>query len=125
MRVVDAGVVVEVLTGASTVSALGHEPLAAPHLLDSEVMNVLRNLERRHAVTAVESTTRVAAFEALQIRRFPAAPLRRRIWELRHSVSAYDATYIALAESLKVTEFLTTDARLARAIGPRCTIRVL
>lgn len=47
-----------------------------------------------------------------------------RAWQLRHNVSVYDAWYVALAESLD-TELITTDARLAAADGPRCTIRYL
>ena len=47
-----------------------------------------------------------------------------RIWELRGNVSAYDATYVAVAEALGAT-LVTADARLARAPGPRCAITVV
>ena len=50
--------------------------------------------------------------------------LLSRIWELRANVSAYDASYIALAESLDCT-MLTADRRLARAPGPECPITVV
>jgi len=39
--------------------------------------------------------------------------LLQRVWELRDRVTAYDALYVALAESL-AAPLLTCDARLAR-----------
>ena len=42
-----------------------------------------------------------------------------RIWELRRNVTAYDAWYVALAESLKVP-LATLDESLANATGPKC-----
>lgn len=47
------------------------------------------------------------------------------MWALRHNLSGYNATYVALAEMTDATALLTTDARLARAPGPRCTIQLL
>ena len=47
-----------------------------------------------------------------------------RCWELRHAVTMYDAAYVALAEALQVP-LVTTDGRLSRAAGPRCTFEVL
>jgi predicted nucleic acid-binding protein len=44
-----------------------------------------------------------------------------RIWELRHKVTAYDAVYLALAETL-VAPLVTCDARLASA--PRHAAKV-
>ncbi len=47
------------------------------------------------------------------------------MWALRHNLSAYDATYVALAEMTRATSLLTTDARLARASGIRCAVQLL
>jgi predicted nucleic acid-binding protein len=41
------------------------------------------------------------------------------VWELRQSVTAYDAWYVAVAESLDLP-LVTVDLRLSRAPGPRC-----
>lgn len=51
-------------------------------------------------------------------------PLLARAWELRHSVRAWDALYVARAEALDA-ELLTLDGRLALADGPRCPFRVI
>jgi predicted nucleic acid-binding protein len=42
---------------------------------------------------------------------------------MRANVTPYDAVYVALAEALGC-ELVTADARLAKAAGPRCAIRV-
>ena len=62
--------------------------------------------------------------EDVDLDRYPTLRLMRRAFEMRANVSAYDASYIALAEGLACT-FLTTDERLARAPGSRCQIEVL
>jgi predicted nucleic acid-binding protein len=46
------------------------------------------------------------------------------VYELRANVTAYDATYVALAEALGC-HLLTADQRLAKSTGARCPIRIL
>ena len=48
----------------------------------------------------------------------------RRDWELRHSVGAYDALYVALAVALDAP-LLTADGRLAAAPGHRADVRTI
>lgn len=124
MKVVDAGVVVELLVGAIDPELLGEDELAAPHLIDSEVTHVLRGLALRGELTGEDASVAMAGFVQLSLTRFPAEDLQVRMWSLRHNLSAYDATYVALTEQLDAT-LLTTDARLANATGPRCRIDVL
>lgn len=51
-------------------------------------------------------------------------PLVGRMWELRYNVSAYDAAYVALAESLNLP-LITRDARLARSSGHAARIEYI
>lgn len=125
MRVVDAGVVVAMMTRALPPSMLGDEELAAPHLLDSEVVHALRGMVLRRALSDEQGSRALAWLLRLEITRFAADSLRQRMWELRHHLSGYDATYVALAEVLEATSLLTTDARLARAPGLRCDVQLL
>lgn len=122
---VDAGVVVELLAGGLDPDLLGDEELAAPHLIDSEVTHVLRGLVHRDVLTREQGDFAMAGFAGLAITRFPADWLRPRMWALRHNLSGYDATYVALAEVTAATALLTTDARLARAPGIKCSIQLL
>ncbi len=125
MRVVDAGVIVELLAGDLDPDLLGQEELAAPHLIDSEVTQVLRGLVRRGLLSEGQGDLALEGFTAMTLTRFPADWLRARMWALRHNLSGYDATYVALAEMTDATGLLTTDARLAQAPGTRCHIHLL
>ena len=125
MKVIDAGVVIELLANDLDPDELGDEELAAPHLIDSEVTNVFRRLVARNALTDKLGGDAFAGFTRLTITRFPADWLRPRMWALRHNLSAYDATYVALTEMIGATSLLTTDARLASAPGINCRVEVL
>jgi predicted nucleic acid-binding protein len=125
LRVVDAGVVVELVANDLDPHLLGDEEIVAPHLIDSEVTNVLRRLVRLGELTQGQGTLALQGFTRLALVRYPADWLRPRMWELRNNLSAYDATYVALAEMVGATSLLTTDARLATAPGIRCPVELL
>ncbi len=125
MRVVDAGVIVELVANDLDPDRLGDGELAVPHLIDSDVSNVLRRLVAQKILTDKQGTSTVDGFIRLALTRFPAGWLRPRIWALRHNLSAYDATYVALAEMTGATALLTTDSRLANAPGITCPIELL
>ena len=128
MTVVDAGVVVAALIeqgelGESAWGVLaGH--CAAPELLDLEVGAVLRRLTLGGLLTERRARAAIHDLHDLPIQRAPHQPLLARCWTLRDSVTFYDAAYVALAEVLS-TPLATTDARLSRAPGPRCTFTLL
>lgn len=98
--------------------------LAAPDLVDVETVAVLRKRWLARAITEERFAEAITDLQQFDFERVPTLRLVRRAYELRANVSAYDATYVALAEALGC-ELLTADQRLAKANGPRCPIRVL
>ena len=127
--VVDASVIAPAVAdggedGQALRVRLKGEALAAPDLLRTEVMSVLRRQARTGSLTAAEANTAIDDLLALPVSVFPTGPLLRRMWALRDNLTAYDATYIALAEAL-ACPLLTADTRLANAPGPRCAIEVV
>lgn len=123
--VVDASAaVLGLLNDGDARAALRDASLICPHLADPEVAHALRAQVRRGDVTAVDASRALDAWGRLGIRRVGVRGLLGRIWELRDNLSAYDATYVAVAEASDAPLF-TADARLARAPGPRCTVTVV
>lgn len=129
MLVVDASVLATALAddaadGDTTRGRLRGQDLAAPELIDLEVVSVLRRqlsvgkLDTRRARLALDDLLE------LPVQRVPHRALLRRCWELRDNLSVYDAAYVALAETLEAP-LVTADARLAKAPGVTCTVEVL
>lgn len=125
MIVVDASAaVLGLLNDGDARRSLAEQSSAVPHLADSEVVHALRSQVLRGSIPAGAGQAALATWMRLGIRRYPARGLLPRVWDLRTNLSSYDATYVALAESLDC-ELLTADARLAAAPGPRCPIVVV
>lgn len=125
MIVVDASAAVSALLNAGPARrALADEQLHAPHLIDSEVANALRRGVTARRLDAGAAWTALDRWRRLGMTRYPVVGLLGRLWELRENVSAYDASYIALAELLDCS-LVTADARLGRAPGTRCPITVV
>jgi predicted nucleic acid-binding protein len=97
--------------------------LHVPHLLDVEFLHALRRLVASGALTEERATAVRADFADLTLTRYPHHPLADRMWELRHNLSAYDATFITLSEALDVP-LVTCDARMAEAPGHRALVEV-
>jgi predicted nucleic acid-binding protein len=128
--VVDASVLTDFLLGRPpTLDALdaelaghAHEPLHAPELVEPETLNALRRLAGRGAISDARATEAASDLARVRLTRYPHAPLRERIWELRDALTAYDAAYLALAEALADPVLLTSDAGLAdrarASLGP-------
>jgi predicted nucleic acid-binding protein len=118
--VVDASAVLEVLLhtplGAAIESRMlgAGETLHAPHLLDIEIVQVVRRFTIAAEIEAERAQSALDDFIALPIWRHPHGLLLPRVWALRDNFTAYDAAYVALAEVLDAT-LLTHDRRLAAA----------
>ena len=125
MIVVDASAALSALLNAGPArSVLASEQLHAPHLIDSEVASGLRRKVAAQRLDADAGWTALDTLRRLGMTRYPVFALLDRVWELRDNLSAYDASYVALAELLGCS-LLTADGRLGRAPGPRCPITVV
>lgn len=103
---------------------LAGEDLHAPALIDFEVVSVLRGLIRGRRLSATRASDLLTDFDDLLLRRWPLAdPLRRRALSWRDNLSAYDASYVALAEAIGCP-LLTRDVRLARSSGTGVAIEL-
>lgn len=92
------------------------DELLAPHLIDTELLHALRRLTRLGAIDEYRASDVRRGFARLSLIRCPHEPLSNRVWQLRHNLTAYDATFIAVAETLEAP-LVTCDARLASAPG--------
>ena len=129
MIVLDASVLATALTDDGTDgdvarTRLRGEVLAAPELIDLEVASVLRRSVARGLLPVRRAEQALGDLMAVPVQRAPHLPLLARCWSLRDNLSVYDASYVALAESLG-SVLLTADARLSQAPGMRCPVEVL
>ena len=130
MVVVDASVGVPLLAGGPGTAALWEqmsdlsESWHAPELFDLEVLQTLRRYETLALLSRERVQLAVAAMHGLQMTRYRHGALLARAWELRHTVSAYDGAYCALAEALDAP-LVTLDAGLARSGAGRVRFELL
>jgi predicted nucleic acid-binding protein len=128
MLVVDASVLFEVVADTPDTEGLrarlaADDDHAAPHLVDAEVLSVIRAQHRAGALDTTAATQAIDDLRAWPGERWSHRPLLDRAWELRDSVRVYDALYVALAEVFDAT-LLTLDQRLARSAGIQCAVEV-
>lgn len=126
--VVDTSVLVAAVIDAGDTGRWAEErmvgvQLAAPHLVLAEASNILRRAGLAGDVTEEEASLAHADLLALDIELFPFEPFGSRVWELRANLTAYDAWYVALAETLDCP-LVTLDGRLARAPGIECAVEL-
>ena len=116
MIVIDASAMVEALVGRQVDDELLEamvDDVHAPHLLDVEVLSVLRGLTLNGKLRQNAAEQARNDHFAFTIARYEVAGLADRVWELRNNHTTYDACYIALAEALAAPLY-TCDSKLAR-----------
>ena len=107
--------------GGWVAQTIGSAPIAAPELALFEAANIFRRQQLRGDLEPVEATLAHNDLLALPLQLWPYAAVSERAWELRGSLTIYDASYVALAELLNGS-VVTVDGRLAGANGPRCPV---
>lgn len=122
--VIDASVVVAFLVegeahGQWSEDVVTSGGLVAPHHLPFEVANVLRRAAAAGSIGPETAALAHADLLDLPIALVPYLGVADRVWELRSTLTSYDAAYVALAERLDAP-LATLDGRLARAPGPTC-----
>lgn len=129
MIVVDASVLAPALAddgadGDRVRARLRGEQLVAPELVDLEVLSTLRRAARAGRLDERRSGQALEDLAALPLRRVSHFSLLPRVWELRDNLTAYDASYVVLAEALDAL-LLTADGGIGKASGVRCQVEVL
>ena len=130
MIVVDASALLEVLLRTPAAEAVERRLLAsrqtlhAPHLLDVEVAQVIRRYALAGEIDPARGGEALADLGDFPLRRYPHDFLLSRVWDLRNSLTSYDAVYVALAEALDAA-LLTRDHRLAAAPGHSARVELV
>jgi predicted nucleic acid-binding protein len=134
--VVDASVLADFLLGRpqaldaveSELAGSDQQPLHAPELIEPETLNALRRLALSGRLTDQRATEAAADLANVRLVRYPHAPLRPRVWDLRDVLTTYGASYLALAEALDDAVLLTADrglaARARASVGDECVRHV-
>lgn len=129
MLVVDASCLFEVVADTATAEVIRQRLLqdtdhAAPHVIDAEVMGVIRAQHLRGLLDTTAAAQAVDDLREWPGDRYGHRPFLARVWELRGTVRSWDGFYVAVAEAFDAT-LLTLDGRLAAASGLRCSIEVI
>ena len=127
--VVDSSALLDVLLhegahGVKTHEQLRDRRLCAPELIAPELLSVVRRVVRLDPLLLPKAERLISEYNALNVSRFPHDDLIETAWELRHTVSAYDAMYVALARELELP-LLTKDRKLLNAARQLCDVELL
>lgn len=126
MIVLDASAALALVMGAEPSIDIRRHILEAdtihvPHLIDVEITHVIRRFTLARAVTEPEAERAFYLWRDMRVERHGHEPLLPRMWSLHHALTAYDACYVALAETLGAA-LVTRDAKLARSRGHHASI---
>ena len=124
--VIDSSVLIAALVdsgpqGEWAEGVLASNALHAPELIRAEATNILRRLERAKQITTAEANAAHEDLMQLNLELFAFDPFAERIWELRYTVTSYDAWYVAVAETLRLP-LATLDRKLSKASGIACEL---
>lgn len=120
MIVIDASVALEFFVQGPARAAiqarlsLSKNAIHAPHLIDVEFAQSLRRWLLLRNISEQRAGAAMTDWQLFRVTRHHHGPLLSRIWELRSNYTAYDAAYIALAESMGAP-LITRDRKLANA----------
>ena len=115
--VVDASAIVEMALaterGGRIQARLARDDAAlhVPELCPIEVVSALRALALSGKLAASRAAAAVADLPGLALSRHSAQPMLARIWQLRDTLTSYDACYVTLAERLDAP-LIVADAKL-------------
>ena len=122
MMVLDASGAIEFLLNTARGKRVGArladeaEVVRAPYLIDIEIAHALRRYVLDGTFDEGHAARTLRHWRRLHVERYPHEPFLDRVWSLRDNVSAYDAIYVALAETLG-EPLVTADGKLARSPG--------
>jgi predicted nucleic acid-binding protein len=128
LSVIDASVLVDALVvagpaGEAARKEMRHMPvLEVPAIFGAEATSALRSLVARGELRGDRAATALEQVRTVRAVRYPFEPFARRAWELRNTLTIYDAWYVALAEWLG-SDMVSADNALIGARGLRCRIR--
>jgi len=105
-------------------SALSVPDLIAPALIDAEVAHALRGRVRGGKLEARIAVQALADMRRIPLERVEMVSHLERVWQLRENLTAYDAMFVAVAETYDAA-LVTGDERLAKSSGPRCRFQVI
>lgn len=119
MIVLDTSAALACLAGIDTAPALTSRvgnagTLHVPHLIDVEFLSGLRGLVLGRKLTDDRAQDAIMDFARLRLVRYPLPGIAERVWAKRHTLTAYDAVFVSLAEALHCP-LVTCDRRLARS----------
>ena len=118
MIVLDASAALELLLNTATGRLIAREiinretALHAPHLIDLEIVQVLRRYVFAGEIPEDRAITAMNHWRSLDVTRYPHEPFMTSLWQFRNNLTAYDAAYVVLAKVLSAT-LVTCDTALA------------
>jgi predicted nucleic acid-binding protein len=105
--------------GLAVAAYLEDARLYLPELAYYETAGTLRKAEQSKIVSSEVAEEALGFLLALETEVFSFHSIIERAWELRDSVTVYDAAYVAVAEAARCP-LVTLDESLSHAPGPRC-----